>query len=281
MFADRPDMYRREVLSEICELSPERLTNLLRSANNATDDSLLVSTGPSPGDRTKPKGAVASQYILEECCGRILKGEVEQMKTMFNILYKQPDQSAIPGMLFEHRAHQFLQEERILDLFPILASTTPENENYVYKDYTSAKHKTKRVSLPKLAERTVTKETTAANHSNTYYRPQSTNFPAIGSWVFHQPQYYSETFLAFQMTLDAEKLDVKQVNLDRMDKLVPGRHQKYLVIFTPKGVEPHITVPAKHIAGKIGYGRDVNEAFPVFHCPIDIAALFSKSRSHW
>ena len=275
-------MYRRGVLSEICELSPERLTNLLRSAKNPTDDSLLVSTGPSPSDRTGPEGAVASQYILEECCGRILKGEVEQMKAMFDMLYKQPDSSSITGMLFEHRAHQFLQEERILDLFPILASTAPENENYVYKDYTTAKHKTKVVSLPKLTERIVTKETTAANQSNIYYRPQSTNFPAIGSWVLHQPQFFNPlTLLTFQMTLDAEKHEIKRVNLDRIDKLVPGHHQRYLVIFTPKGVEPHITVPAKHIAGKIGYGHDVNEAFPVFHYPIDIAALFSKSRSRW
>ena len=285
MFADRPDAYRREVLSEICELSPERLNNLLRSANNAIEGPLLVSTGPSPRDRTKPEGAFASQYVLEECCERILKGEVEQMKTMFDMLYEQPDSSTITGMLFEHRAHRFLREGRVLNLFPILASTTPENGSYVYKDYTATQNQRNenQITLPWLKECIVTKETTVTNEFNAYYRPRSANFPAISSWVLHQPKPYgSNTLLTFQMTMDPEKHDVKKVGLDMVDKLVYGDPRKYLVIFTPRGVEPHITVPTEYLIKFLYYGQyghDVNKAFPMFHCPIDMFTLFSKPTS--
>ena len=82
--------------------------------------------------------------------------------------------------------------------------------------------------------------------------------------------------------MDAEKHDVKKVGLDMVDKLVYGDPRKYLVIFTPRGVEPHITVPTEYLIKFLyygQYGQDVNKAFPVFHCPIDMFTLFSKPTS--
>ena len=108
LFSTMPGRYHTHVISEIEGLSPEGLSNLLRSADYTTDTShYLMSTGPLPNDRTIPERKVTSPYVLEECCERILKNEVEAMRKLYDMLHCQPDSSTAAGMLFEYRAHQF------------------------------------------------------------------------------------------------------------------------------------------------------------------------------
>jgi hypothetical protein len=102
--AGNRDMYRERVTAEIGKLSPRGLTTLLLYANNATDSShYLMSTGPSPADRTKPERKIASPHILEECCKKVFGNRVELLREFYYALHSEPATSAAAGMVFEYR----------------------------------------------------------------------------------------------------------------------------------------------------------------------------------
>jgi hypothetical protein len=69
----------------------------------------------------------------------------------------------------------------------------------------------------------------------------------------------------FQVILDAEKHDANKSGLDMVDKLVAADTEKYLVIVTPKEMQPKIAVPRKYLTTRLLAGRDPDVAFPIYH----------------
>jgi hypothetical protein len=127
-YARNPRRYDKWVTNAISRLSPEQLIALLESAENADDNThFLVTTGPSPNDRTEPERKIASQYILGKCCQQILGNRLADMKKLYQMLHGQPALSVSAGMLFEYRAHQFIREGGAVDLFPITGSLATTN----------------------------------------------------------------------------------------------------------------------------------------------------------
>lgn len=282
LFADRPHRYDKVVISEINKLSPSDFTKLVRSVDNATDGShYLISTGPLSSDRTMSERKVASSYILGECCKKIFGDRVEEIKKLYDTLRNEPTTSTTARMIFQYRAHQFLQMGRVLEFLPLLGRNSPEGEGIIYEDYAS--RNPKHASLPKLKERVVTDETGTRLGYDTYYRPQSNSFPTIDSWVLvqHHP-HDTPTFLTFQITTDMEQHEVKRSGLDKVDKLdIPFGARRYLVVLTPTGVKPKVTVPMDYLTDKFsrGYGVDMASKFLVFHYQVDNNVLFGPRTS--
>jgi len=188
-FANTPDIYHALVLSETKGLSTDGLANLLLFPGTTADDChYLTSTGPLSADRTELDRKVASQYIFGECCRQILRDGVKQLRRFYDMLRNEPRTAASAGMIFEHRAHQFLREGRVIDLLPLFANASPEGGSYVVKGYRDSNPV--QFTLPKMGEHVVDEKTEHTHELSTYYRPQSADFPSIDSWILirYDPQ---------------------------------------------------------------------------------------------
>jgi len=201
------------------------------------------------------------------------------VRNLYDTLHSTPTTSTGAGMVFEHRAHQFLLEGRTIDLFPIIGHLSSQRKNFIYDDYTATRNKTdrKEVDLHNLKEHIVTDEVETPLQYNTYYRPRNTNFPAVDSWVLIQPNPQEPPiFLAFQITTNVDSHDAKRKGLDKVDKLgIPDDAHRYLVVLTHTGAEPKIIVPMKYLVAKFPRaGDNYSVKFPVFHYSVDNDVLF-------
>ena len=78
-----------------------------------------------------------------------------------------------------------------------------------------------------------------------------------------------------QIALDVERYDAKRSGLDNVNELrVPGGTWKCLVVLTPTGVKPKITVTRDYLTDEFLGGRHPNVAFSVFHYQISDDTLF-------
>ena len=148
-----------------------------------------MSTGPLPTNCTRAKRRIASPYILEKCCKLVLWNRVKEINEPFNMLKNEQARSTAAGVVFEYRVHQFLQEGRTINLFPILSHFTTQGENIIYDNYTARDNKAdgKQLTLSKPKSLVFTNETGAALEVNTYYHPRGVNLPAFNSWLLLQP----------------------------------------------------------------------------------------------
>jgi len=76
------------------------------------------------------------------------------------------------------------------------------------------------------------------------------------------------------MTTNTEQLDLSKRGLDGLCKLAPTDAVICPVVFTPKGVEPSITVPVEYLTEEFLGGCGVNGALPTPHFQIDLVELF-------
>jgi hypothetical protein len=169
------------VTSETSRLSPPELARLLRPTHHTTDDShCLMSTVLSPTDRTKPEGKMASQYVREECCQRVLGNQVEEITKFFGTSKKQHTTSAAADMVFEYRAHRFHQEGKVTDLLPIIGRfRTRGKKTVIYNDYTGTDNGADREQVPSPIF-----ETGGAPEVNTYYSPRDPSWPGLTCGFF-------------------------------------------------------------------------------------------------
>ena len=226
-----------------------------------------------PSDRATPERKAISQYVLEECCRQILGDDVKRLKRLHEVLRNNQSTAASAGMIFKYRAHQYLREGRVLDLSPLHANTSPGNGNHIPND------RTEQFALPRMEEHLVDEETVRTHELHTYFRPRSTKSPAVDSWVLTQHNFEGPpTLLAFQVWSDTEGHGAKTIGLGQVDKLIPADARRYLVIFTPNGVKPQVTVlttsPTKELLGSC----EVNEELHVFHCHVDPVELFRQEK---
>jgi len=267
------------VTSKIVRLSPDEFARLLWT-DEATEDSIpLITVGPMPNDRTRPERKIASPHIFAEFCRITLNNRVEMMKDCYDTLHLTPTSFSAAGMVFKHRAHQFLREGRTLDIFHILASSQLQGETnpkYIYNEYPDDAGRRRQFILPRLEVRLVDKDTQRTHELGVYYRPRNPNLSeSVDSWVLVRPDSQNPPIiLAFQVTINEEECDVNPSGLDWLRALVPRDAQVYHIILTPEAVAPEINVPAGYLTAGFLDGRDVNKAFPVFHCKINVAEFF-------
>ena len=276
VYAGNPLVYQEVVRNQITTRSPDQFRKLLTSTDDCPDNShYLISTGPSPTDRTTPERKVISKHVLEECCREILKDDVEWLRILYEALHSEKSFATSAGMIFEHRLHQYLREGRILELFPLLANPSPANGNYVFNDYIDAGRYAAPITLPRMDKYLVDKMTERTHDLSTYFQPRSTNFTSIDSWVVIRRTPDGRPFLfPFQMTINERHHELKKEGLDRLKELAPDGAQMCPVIVTPKGVKPRITVPTTYLTREFLNGQEVNIAFPVSYVQIDPAELF-------
>ena len=278
LYADRQDTYNEIITSEINQLSPTGLTELLFAGRTTSGSHYLMTTGPLPNDRSRPERKIASPYVFAEFCRLILGDRVEMMKGCYDKLHLTPTTFSATGMVFKYRAHQFLQEGRTLEIFPILASSEVQGAKhlkYVYNRYTDNVRQRQQFILPRLDLCPVDKDTQRTHELGVYYCSRSPTFPSVDSWVLVQPNPREPPIvLAFQMTINKKEHDAKPSSLDWLRMLVPLDAKVYHVILTPEAVEPEINVSADYLTTTFLGGRGVNDAFPVFHCEIGIVELF-------
>ncbi|KAF9645187.1 hypothetical protein BDM02DRAFT_3120616 [Thelephora ganbajun] len=76
-FFQTPAHYERVVTEEVKKLSFSESYKVFQYAADTPDISdYLISTGPLPDDRTRPKRKVASKFALEQICARVIWGRV-------------------------------------------------------------------------------------------------------------------------------------------------------------------------------------------------------------
>jgi len=111
LFTNAPELYEKLVIDEVQKLSADRLSHVLLCADTASDDChYLMSTGPSSTNRAQPEVTFSSPYIFGEYRRRILKDDVEKLRSLANRLRSEQSTTAFVGMIFGHQAHQLLQE---------------------------------------------------------------------------------------------------------------------------------------------------------------------------
>ena len=265
-----PDTYKEDVVLEIAKLAPHELTRLLRSDPPTETSHYLVSTGPSPHDRTEPMSEVASPLLLELYCTLRLNDEAEELRKFYKMLHSDPTTTAVAGKVFEIQAHRFLRKGITLNLFRILSHRTSQGKNYIYDDYAATNNQvvSEQYTLPKLEESIVTVETKTTDKFNTYCCHHSSNFPSIDSWVLVERSPKPPILLAFQITVARGSHDAKKVGLERLDKLAPAGIRKHLIVFTPEKATPQIFVTTDYLTTARLNGEDADTAFPVSHCPV-------------
>ena len=274
-FAHRPDAYHGAVLSEMRKLSVDGLVDLLEFCDLATNKGLyLMSTWPLPTNRSRPERKFNSPYIFRECCRRVLDDDAEQLGRFYMISLLEKSTVPFARMFFEYRAHQFLQEGRVINFFAILAESSPEGGNYIFDDYRDPC--VGRFTLPRLEEQFVDEETEHVHELNTYYRPRNANF-SIDSWILIRPEPHGTLFLlVFRIVTDTKERDLNKRDLDRLTGLAPVGALVCPVIFARTGMKPRITVPTAYLTEEFLRGRSVDEAFPVSYSRIDLAELFES-----
>ena len=115
---------------------------------------------------------------------------------------------------------------------------------------------------------------------HTYFRLRSANSPAVDSQILIFSGFEGPlTFLTFQVSSGVQGHGTKTIGLDRVNKSGPVGARKYLVIFTLKGVKPHVTVLATSPTNEFPGSHGVNEEFHIFHCRIDPVELFREEKS--
>ena len=164
--------------------------------------------------------------------------------------------------------HRLFRQGYHLELFPLRRSETNSKKSDTYNDY-AASHREKNSKDFQLA---VSKQHSldegAELQVDHYYRPPSPNFPTIDSLLLIRPdRNLPPILLMFQITLNQEEHDVKEVGLCAIDRLkLPPDTRRYYVAVTPRGIEPRIKV-LKGRFSEVG----------VFHHPVHPDRLFPKS----
>jgi hypothetical protein len=273
LFAHKPADYEEEVDRDLRGVSPQKLDRLIRSA--AGGFRYLTSAGPSQTSRTRSEKTIASQCILEKICKLVLRDRVEEIRKIYDMSLGNSSIPTAAGMIFEYRVHQLLQQGTVMNLFPIIGKT--EQTNVIYEDYTATDSRAAavRITLPKLAEIILEGEMGSTLQVGDYYRPRNKNFPPLDSWLLAQPtSQESPILLRFQITHREARYGAEISGLAKVDKLVTAGTQKCLVVVTPTGVRPKVTVSRDYLTDTFLAGRDPNVAFPVYHLPYSYDALF-------
>jgi len=250
----RPDLYEQVVNEEIDKLSSDDFTKLFKAIDNTTIQShYLISTGPLPTNRAMPERKAVSKYVLGKILNRAYSNQIGRIK-----------------MIYECQVHYLLQKEGVINLLPIHYDPVDRGINVIYKNYSATDSAKIRVALPKSKELRFDDPPTPLE-LDTYYVLQSSNCPTFDSLLLVQPNPRGPPILlAFQMTVGNE-CDAKKIDLDMVDKMVAEVKdiKKYLVVVTPEGMRPKITVPRTYLTEEFLDGRNPDEVFPVYHLQVD------------
>ena len=84
----------------------------------------------------------------------------------------------------------------------------------------------------------------------------------------------------FQATINVKTHDAKGSSLTKVDKLVGRGTKKHLVVVTPMGTKPRITMSKDYLMGRLPKHSNFNKVFLVFHCQISENILFGPLSSN-
>ena len=276
--------YKRKVLQEVARVQPDSLQHALLSPDFEISH-LLTIIEPSPKSRSGYEKRVASRWIFERLFDRCIGTAVFEMKDFYDLFHQNSTTASAAGWLFELRMHQVLRRRGYpLKLFPVHGHTG--QANYIYSDYSASSERRHQTTL----QLTGLEEYPLCNgielEVGRYYRPESPNPPSFDSLFLVKPQNQPfHILLIIQIAEDKTKLDVNEDDLQIIDGLgLPVQTRTCYVIVTPRGMEPHITVPRSRSLdqgqegdqGENGQekGETADAVFPVYHHPVDLREIF-------
>ena len=224
----------------------------------------------------------ASPYVLNLLFKKHLQFNIDDLEHLYDLFRGNTAGATSAGKIFELRMHMVLPEIRTLRLYPIRCNGKGK-VNFIYDDYKATKNKANELKfeLPELRSDSLGEQTEL--QKNTYYTPDSTNFPTFDSFLFFNPLDNSPpTLLMLQMTV-AQKHDAKVGGLDYVDESnFPQNVRKYYVAVTPDDISTKISFPMGNFSTKEveQMKKSPNEVFPGFHFPVSKKVLFPK-RGHF
>lgn len=268
-FAPIERAYENVVNGQIYLLSIGVLENLLESPYSSENTSLIISTHPSPTDRTGFDKGVTSQYVLGKIFTGVLRSKVDLMAKFYLGVQGLLHAEAFARALFKFRVCQIFTEGGTFDLFPICHSGA-DAKYFLYNDYsaTNTRAPLERLTLTECEE-------SVAPEVNTCYRPWVDDFPSLGSWfsVRTTNTHDSSISLGFRIAL-GQTHAVEWRDLDKLDEVISPARKKHMIVVT-NGMQPTIAVPKDYLEGKLG-GCAHDEAFPVYHLPLAKEELFPQ-----
>lgn len=265
-----PGSYEDGLDEEVDKLSFQELTNLLSPNPARTHSHFLITTRPSQTNRALPNVKVASRYVLRKVCDKLFQAQPYELQMFYKALRSDPRMASTTSTLFGYRVHWLLQRKDNIEIFPIKGHA--DSLNAIYNDYTATnKGKPKKiVQLPSLSEAYI-QGTPEPVQVGRYYRPLDPKFPSFDSWLLTEAAPRNPPiFLKFQVTLNKTQCEVKGSGLDILEPLVDPKIKRYVVVVTPEGITPDITV----LSLQPGQGQNVNTIFPVYHLPVPEEVLF-------
>ena len=223
--------------------------------------------------------APASLHVFNLLLKKYLQFNIDDMEYFYNEFRENTTGATAAELIFKLRMHTILSEIRTLRLYPICCSDTKKGKvHFIYDDYEATDNQTneQKFELPKLRPDSLGKKTKL--RTNTYYTPDSANFPTFDSLLFFNPLDNSPPILLMLQMTQAEKLDAKANGLDYVDKFdFPQNVRKYYVAVTPDDISTKISIPVGYFTDeKAKVMASPNEVFPVFHFPVSKEVLFPK-----
>ena len=250
-----PESYEAVLKQKIHEITTDNLPHIFQNPSSSQTSHYIITIYPEEGNRYTFEKKWSSRRVFDMVWERHLSNRVDLMEEFYNLFLATPITATPAGWVFEDRMHQVLRTERTLQLFPI--PPRHGKTNVTFDNYAASKTKNNPTEFQlthSKEHRLVERATLRMNH---YYRPQSSNFAAVGSVLLIHPPNEPPILLMFQMTRNKTKHDTKPSGLQKIDGLiVPQGTRKYLVIVTPENIHPGITVPLEYFGGKVEIESD-------------------------
>ena len=270
MYASDPGRYKDLIIHEIAKVNPDKLHHALNDPFFDNISHLILIVEPSSSRSVYTK-RIASRRVFQLLWDRHLRHMIAHIAYFYDLFRTSPTTAVSAGWIFEFRMHQLLAVQRAIRIFPITQAEAG-SVNYIYKDYPGENA----VDLQWTGSQEEPLDLEGEFIANRYYRPTSTNFPAIDSLLLiHPPDKSPPILLMFQITRNTNEHDVNLGGLQKVDELgLQPNTRKYYVVVTPEGVQPKISVPKKYHKVEGVKPQLPENVLHVFNYPIHRDELF-------
>ena len=156
-----------------------------------------------------------------------------------------------------------------------------EDTSLIYDDYTASEAGDNPTNLRLTNSKEHDLVEKAKLEKGGYYRPKSTNSPAIDSLcLIHPCGDRSPILLMFKIVQNEKELDASVEGLRKVGELgFSSNTRRYYIMVTLGDTRPKIIVPMRDFEGEMqgeGKQKSPDEILPVFHYPVRREELFAS-----
>ncbi|KAF9779874.1 hypothetical protein BJ322DRAFT_347597 [Thelephora terrestris] len=213
-YATRPQEYATRLNEEVNRIPTNGLRALTLVSKSHAPSHCIVTIHPLPGDPLDYRVGFASRHVFEMVWERYIHNKIEDIKHFYDLFSPTSITAAAAGWIFELRMHQLLPTKQTIKLSAISGHSA--QRNFRFDLYNQSNDPTV-LDLPASDTQELNDEI-AKLEENCYYRPKSTNYPAIDSLLLIQSQQ-SHILLMFQFTRAQKSHDANLRVLQSLDRL--------------------------------------------------------------